>query len=133
MPTPTVTNFEARSYELDPYGHLNNAVYVNWLEQGRLDYLRARGESYTSIPDRLGVWVVVVRQELDYRAQVEMGDRLALTTQIEHLGNSSFRFDQRLRFEDGRAACDAKVTMVCVDGAGKSAPMPAELRGLLEK
>ena len=42
MTTPTTVPVEARSYELDPYGHLNNAVYVNWLEHGRLAFLRAR-------------------------------------------------------------------------------------------
>jgi acyl-CoA thioester hydrolase len=129
-PKESVTDVEARSYELDPYGHLNNSVYVNWLEHGRLCYLRDRGESYMSVPEKFGVHIVVVRQEIDYRIQVQLGACLAVATSIEHLGGSSFRFHQEIRFPDGRIAAAGKVTMVCVrDGA--AAPMPDALRTIL--
>ena len=130
MTKPAVTRVEARSYELDPYGHLNNSVYVNWLEHGRLCYLRDRGESYTSIPEKFGVHVVVVRQEVDYKIQVQLGDHLEVASHIERIGGSSFRFHQEIRFDDGRVAAVGKVTMVCVaDGAAQ--PMPDALRGIL--
>ena len=130
--TPSVTDVEARSYELDPYGHLNNAVYVNWLEHGRLCFLRDHGESYMSVPEKYGVWIVVVRQEVDYRAQVGLGDRLRLASEIERFGGSSFRFRQTITFEDGRPAAEARVTMVCIDADGAATPMPEELRRALE-
>jgi len=130
--TPSTTEVEARSYELDPYGHLNNAVYVNWLEHGRLCFLRDHGESYTSVPEKYGVHVVVVRQEVDYRAQVRIGDRLVVTSFVERFGGSSFRFDQRIAFPDGRTAAEAKVTMVCVGADGIPAPMPEALRKALD-
>ena len=129
-PSETVTSVEARSYELDPYGHLNNSVYVNWLEHGRLCYLRDRGESYMSVPEKFGVYIVVVRQEIDYRIQVEIGACLEVGTRIERIGGSSFRFHQEIRFGDGRVAAEGKVTMVCVrDGA--AVPMPDALRTIL--
>ena len=130
--TPSVTEVEARSYELDPYGHLNNSVIVNWLEHGRLCFLRDRGESYTSIPDKFGVHVVVVRQEVDYRIQVNLGDRLEIRSEIEHFGRSSFRFHQEFRYADGRIAANAKVTMVCVGPDDRAAPMPDALRRILD-
>jgi len=130
--TPSVAEVEARSYELDPYGHLNNAVFINWLEHGRLCYLRDRGESYTSIPERFGVHVVVVRQEVDYRAQIQLGDRLAVRSSIERFGGSSFTFAQSITFADGRAAADGKVTMVCVGADDRPQSMPAELRAILD-
>ena len=129
--TPSVIGVEARSYELDPYGHLNNAVFINWLEHGRLCYLRDRGESYTTIPERFGAHVVVVRQEVDYRAQIRLGDRLTVTSGIERFGNSSFTFAQSIAFPDGRAAADARVTMVCVGPDDGPIPMPEELRAIL--
>ena len=129
---PSVTEVEARSYELDPYGHLNNAVYVNWLEHGRLCFLRDRGESYISIPDRYGVHIVVVRTEVDYRSQVNLGDRLRVRSEIEHFGRASFRFHQEIRFPDDRIAANAKVTMVCVGRDEAAVAMPDELRRVLE-
>ena len=132
MTTPNRVEVEARSYELDPYGHLNNAVFVNWLEHGRLAFLRDRSMSYTSIPDELGVYVVVVHTDIAFKAQVLLGDRLQVTSSIVRFGNTSFAFDQKITFPDGRDACRATVTMVCVDGEGRPIPMPVELRRRLE-
>ena len=129
---PSVIEVEARSYELDPYGHLNNAVYVNWLEHGRLCYLRDRGHSYTSVPETFGVHVVVVRQDLQYKAQVRLGDRLRVTSRIARIGRTSFTFSQEIGFPDGRRAASGEVTMVCVGADGASAPVPEGLRRLLD-
>ncbi|MFI5403802.1 MAG: acyl-CoA thioesterase, partial [Planctomycetota bacterium] len=127
-----VVEVEARSYELDPYGHLNNAVYVNWLEHGRLCYLRDRGHTYTSVPETFGVHVVVVRQDLQYKAQVRLGDRLSVTSRVARLGRTSFTFAQEIAYADGRVASSGEVTMVCVGRDGASAEIPAGLRRLLD-
>ena len=131
--TRSETEIEARSYELDPYGHLNNSVYVNWLEHGRLCFLRDRGESYTSVPEKYGVHVMVVRQEVDYRIQIGIGDRLRISSEIEKFGRTSFRFHQEIRYADGRIAANAKVTMVCVGPDDRAAPIPDALRVALDR
>lgn len=123
---------EARSYELDPYGHVNNAVYVNWLEHGRLVYLRDRGLTYTSIPETYGVHVVVVQLSVAYRAEVKLGDRLDVATRIVRFGTSSFTFAHRIVSAQGtgaavRTVAEGDVTMVCTAG-GRSVPMPHGLR-----
>jgi acyl-CoA thioester hydrolase len=129
---PSVVEVEARSYELDPYGHLNNAVYVNWLEHGRLCYLRDRGHTYTSVPESFGVHVVVVRQDLQHKAQVRLGDRLSVTTRILRFGRTSFAFFQEITYLDGRLAASGEVTMVCVGEDGSAMPIPPGLRSLLD-
>ena len=133
MTEPSVVEVEARSYELDAYDHLNNAVYVNWLEHGRLCYLRDRGHTYTSIPDHFGVHVLVVRTDLSYRRQVRLGDRLRIVTRLARLGRTSFAFRQEITFAaDGVVAADGEVTMVCVGPDEKARPVPAGLREVLE-
>lgn len=129
---PSVVEVEARSYELDPYGHVNNAVYVNWLEHGRLCFLRDRGHTYTSVPETFGVHVVVVRQDLQYKAQVHLGDRLSVTTRILRLGRTSFAFFQEVSYPGGRVAASGEVTMVCVGRDGAAEPIPSGLRSLLD-
>jgi YbgC/YbaW family acyl-CoA thioester hydrolase len=128
---PTTTRFEARSYELDPYGHLNNAVFVNWFEHGRLCYLRDRGLTYMSVPADFGVRIVVVQQDITYRAEVNLGDELDLATTIERFGNSSFTFRHELTFAAGGVAGLGKVTMVCTKD-GRSTSMPDALRAKLQ-
>lgn len=132
MTAPSTREVEARSYELDPYGHLNNAVYVSWLEHGRLGYLWDRGHSFYSIPEAFGVHVVVVHTDLSYKAQVRLGDRLRIKSRIVRFGTSSFTFGQEISFPDGRVAASGTVTLACVGPAGASAPMPPDLRKLLD-
>ena len=124
---PSRYDVETRSYEIDIYGHVNNAVYAQWLEHGRLVWLRDRGMTYTSIPETFGVHIVVVSLRLDYRIEVELGARLAIVTDVVRLGNSSFTFAQRIEFADGRVSAEAEVTMVCTRD-GRSAPIPPEFR-----
>lgn len=131
MTPPNVTRFEARSYELDPYGHLNNSVFVNWFEHGRLCYLRDRGMTYTSIPETHGVRIVVVQQDVTYKAEVRLGDVLDLTTTIARFGNTSFTFEHTLATEDGVVASVAKVSMVCTGEGGQATPIPPALRAAL--
>ena len=42
---------DVRSYELDAYNHVNNAVYLNYLEYARMEYLRRIGFDYVFLID----------------------------------------------------------------------------------
>ncbi len=127
---------EARSYELDAYGHVNQATHVLWFEHGRLVFLRERGMTYTSIPDVYGVHVMVLRQDVTYRGQIHLGDQLRMTSQITRFGRTSFTWSQTLHRadadDDAAPVTVAEVTMVCVGADSAAAPMPDELRGRLE-
>jgi acyl-CoA thioester hydrolase len=131
MAEPTTVEVEARSYELDPYGHLNNAVIVNWLEHGRSAYLRERGLSWMTLPEEYGLRVVVVRQDISYKAEVHLDDRLTIESRVARFGNTSFVFAQEIRFGDGRAAASAEITMVSVDDDGRPVRVPDPLRDRL--
>jgi YbgC/YbaW family acyl-CoA thioester hydrolase len=125
------TEFEVRSYELDAYRHVNHAVVASWFEQARLCWLRDRGLTYESVPESHGVHVVVVRQDVTYKRQLRLGERLVATTRVVRVGTSSFTFDHVLALADGGAvAATATVTMVCVGPDGSSTPVPHALREL---
>ena len=128
MTEPDRIEVEARSYELDPYGHVNNSVFVNWLEHGRLCHLRERGMTWSSLPDQFGVRAVIVRMEIDWRAEVKLGDRLTIESRIEKSGTSSFTFRQNIVFPDGRPAADGVAVMVVTRPEGGSVPIPDGLR-----
>ena len=132
MSEPNRVELEARFYELDPYGHLNNAVFVSWMEHGRLCYIRDRGMTWTSVTDEYGVRLILVRIAIDYRAQVALGDRLVVESGITRFGNSSFTFSQRVLFPDGRPAAEAEAVMVVTGENGRPTPIPAPLRERLE-
>lgn len=130
-PAPTIVQVVARSYELDPYGHVNHAVYVNWLEHGRSAWLAARGTSFQKIPGEFGVHVLIVRLAVDFRAEIRQDDRMVVSTRLERVGSSSFTFAQRIDHAGGPVAAEAAAVMVAARD-GRAVPIPPAFRTLLE-
>ena len=131
MPHVHVSRFEARSYEIDSYRHLNNGVYLAWFEHARLQYLQSLGFSYDLFADRKQ-WIVVARTEVDFRQPLHAGDVVELSTEVMALGRSSVRFRQQMRrLQDGRPveppACEAQTVMV-FSADGRSIPIPDDFR-----
>ncbi len=122
-----------RSYELDSYNHVNNAVYIKWLEHGRCKLLQDHGLDYTSIIDRWGVRVMTVRTEIDYKHQLELGDRVRVSTSVERFGNTSSSIDHKIirRGAPDELAAQAKVVIVFTDAdANTPVPVPTPFREL---
>lgn len=72
-----------RFRDCDPYGHVNNAVYLTYLENARFALWKAQ--------DVRGV--ILARAEVDFRAQATYGDELEVRVRLEGLGRSSFRYE----------------------------------------
>ncbi|MGH7540625.1 MAG: acyl-CoA thioesterase [Gemmatimonadota bacterium] len=129
------TTVQVRSYELDILGHVNNAVYLNWLEQARLAALEELGLGVEALIDR--EWLSnVVRIEIDYRRPARFGDRLRLLTWVERLGRTSLSLGHRIlregEGEDAAPTADARVVVVWLDAGGRPTPIPREVRERLE-
>jgi len=131
------SRFRVRSYEVDSYGHLNNGVYVNLFEQGRLDYLMSLGFSYDGFAERQE-WIVVGRTEVVFRKPVHSGNELVVVSEVEGLGRTSARFDQRMYIagvdglESGEIVCQANTLMVFSGVGGGSTPIPDDFRAAVE-
>jgi len=108
-----------RSYELDPYNHLNHGVYVNWFEDARERFLRLEGRTWNWYPENEDLWFVVVNVDCDFVFPAVGGDELTLRTRLGKLGNRSLSFRQSLIRGDGQVLGRAKVTM-CFTKNGKA-------------
>ncbi len=132
--------FEARltvrSYECDSYGHVNNAVYLNYLEFARMEALFQEGFTLEQMK-RDGYLVVIRRIEIDYKYPVTMGDDLVIKTYVEKSGKTSGTFVQQIfKEEDQRLVADARVTWVFTNLAGKPISIPPVVRqafGMVEE
>lgn len=127
------TSIRVRSYELDAFGHLNHAVYLNHFEEARVRTLESVGHPLQDLLDR-GGGVHVVRIEVEYRRQVFLGDRLRIRTRVDEVKRSSIAVVQEaLRpGEDGQeVACRARVVWVWVDDTGRPRRVPADVRDAL--
>jgi YbgC/YbaW family acyl-CoA thioester hydrolase len=118
-----------QSYECDANGHVNNAVYLNYLESARVGFLRAGGASYRELRDK-GFSLVVVRICIDFRGEAHMEDPLLVVTEPVKKRFTGGIFSQKVFREEAagpRLIAEAEVTWVCVDGRKRPTKIPAFL------
>jgi acyl-CoA thioester hydrolase len=80
-----VAHFRVRNHELDSLGHVNNATYLNYLEQAAIDHAAAAGFSEERLREIGGVFVAR-RHEIDYLQPARAGDWLRVVTWPVELG-----------------------------------------------
>jgi acyl-CoA thioester hydrolase len=111
--------------DLDPYGHVNNAVYLTYFEWARallwFDLTGRRG------PRDLDF--IVARAECDFRRQLGI-EPIEIATRVADIGTSSFAFVYEIRKNAGsEVAATGKVVVVLFDWARQSKrPIDDELR-----
>ncbi len=125
----TETEIEVRSYELDSFGHVNHAVFLNYLEHGRFDLLRAVGIPPESLPER-GLGVYVVRLEIDYVKEARVGNRLLVRSRAEEFRRTTMVLVQEivLASEPDTVLARARVTAVWVGPDRRPTRVPVEVR-----
>jgi acyl-CoA thioester hydrolase len=122
-------DFKVRDYELDMQGIVNNAVYFNYLEHARHEFLLAKGVDFAALA-RDKVNLVVVRSEMDYKASLTSGDKFQVTVQFEQLSKLKFGFRQQvIRSSDQKLMLEALVTGVALNAQGR--PFVPDLLALL--
>jgi acyl-CoA thioester hydrolase len=120
------TTVEVRWRDLDPMGHVNNAVYFTYLEQARAHYLREVG-FVSGAPSGMGF--ILAEASCQFKAPLQLGERVTIHTRVSQLRNSSFIFEYRAEAEDGRLVATARTVQVCYDyQAQRSVPVPDEWR-----
>lgn len=104
-----------RSYELDSFGHVNNAVYLQYFEGARNDYMLQRGIAFQDFKD-WGIFPVLYRSELNYKLQARADDRLIISGVLEFNGKARFTIDHTiLRRGDDTEVCSARLSFAFVD------------------
>lgn len=126
---PHETNLVVRSYECDEYGHVNHAVYLNYLEHARVEYLEAVGLPYRLLR-REGWGVVISEIHIRYRSPLLPGERLTILTQPLEVGTVSGVFQQDI-LVDGQLRASARVRWAFVDRMGRPARLSEEQRQAL--
>ena len=127
----TIFNIEIakRFKDLDPYDHVSNATFLDYVMEARVRVYRQLGLSERGVMGQ-----VVVRQEIDYLRPISFSlTPLVARTWFTHLGTSSFTMQTQL-MDEGDLAADAKSVMVCFDkDAQSSRPVPDEFRRVIEE
>lgn len=121
------SRLRVRSYELDAFGHVNHAVFFNYLEQARFDALEAGGFPAAELARR-GWSVVVVHAEADFRREALQGDELRVLTRVARARRTSMRIEQSVvREPDGEPVAEGAVVAVWLGPDGRPMAVPAEV------
>lgn len=107
--------FTARPEHIDELGHVNNAVWVQWIQQVAV----AHWESVADPAHRDSYFWVVVRHEIDYLRAACEGDQIAARTWVGEAPKGA-RFDRLVEFigPDGKTCVRARTVWAIIDRAG---------------
>lgn len=111
--------FKVRDSECDLQGVVNNAVYQNYLEHARHEFLLESGISFAALA-RKNINLVVVRAELDYRYPLRSGDRFWVGLNVQQVSRVRLDFLQDIyRFGDEKLILNAKITTTSLNERGR--------------
>jgi acyl-CoA thioester hydrolase len=118
------TDIQTRFGDTDALGHVNNASFASYAELGRLDFLAKLGGSVRSL--------ILASLYIDFRRQVNLGDRLHIESWVSKLGRSSMTIEQAI-YANAEKAADVSSVVVHFDYAtNKSKELTEEIRALLD-
>ena len=107
--------------DLDVFGHVNNAVYLTYLENARIGYLR----EVLSIESFEDLLVILAKVRIDFRSRASLGEVLEIGARVSRIGTKSFDLDHEVRGPDGRLVAVASTTLVTFDYRGDTTmPVP---------
>jgi acyl-CoA thioester hydrolase len=117
---------DVRYRDLDPFGHVNNAVYLSYLEAARIAYWM----DLTGSRDVRRLDMILARVEVDYRSPVYYGERLQVAVWCSSIGQTSFVLESRITEQKSeRLVAESKKVLVYFDhAAGKPKALPPEIR-----
>ena len=115
--------------DLDVFGHVNNAVYLTYIENARIGYLR-EVLGVESLEDLL---VIVAKVNIDFRSRASLGEVLEIGARVSCIGTKSFDLDHEVRGPDARLVAVASTTLVTFDyRSDTTMPMPDLWRERIE-
>ena len=125
-----VRELTPRFRDTDAMGHINNAVYVTYLEVARQNYWQALDaeSDYRRVP------FILAGVKIDFRSEALVKETLTLAIRCGWVGNKSFGFEYEIREKTTRRlVVEASSVQVCYDYEVKtSMAVPPELRRRLE-
>lgn len=129
---PHQTPIKVRGYHLDLYGHVNNARYLEFLEEARWTFFEEHGDLPWFLAS--GLALVVVNINIDYRRPALMNEELAVSTGVAEIGRRSAVMRQKVTLAGtDTVVAEADVTFVVYDGqAGRAVELGGRLKELLE-
>ncbi len=122
---------EVQSYELDFFHHVNNSVYLNWMESARVFFLKEKGISFEDFLSMEAV-PVVASAHLEFKRPAYIGDRISVHTWISGRKRVAMTIAYELYNQKAELIHTGDTVLVFVDKNGKAANIPDRYLALLK-
>src|SRR3712207_470897 len=120
---------EVEFRDIDGMGHVNNAVYLNYLESAKIDYFR-RVLGLTKL-EEMGI---VGDVRITYRSPAFLGETLSIGARVARVGTKSMEWEFEVRGPDGRLVAEAASAHVAFDyGPRATVAVPDDWRRRIEE
>ncbi len=119
---------EIRYGDLDPQGHVNNAKYLTYMEQARIQYIKNLGLWKTN--SFLDVGIILAEARVTYRVPIQYGIEIKVGVRVSRLGNKSLDMEYSLQDSDtGREMANGSSVLVAYDyRSQQTIPIPDDWR-----
>lgn len=126
-----ITEHRVRYSDTDHFGVVYYARYLDWFEAGRTEILRAKGVTYSEL-EKKGFFAPVVEIKVNYFKPARYDDIVEVETSIEHIGNSSIKFNYKVfNKKTKELLAEAYTVNVFINKDMKSVRIPEEVRRVL--
>ncbi len=130
LKAPFHVKIKPRYRDLDTLGHVNNAVFITYLEIARTEYF----SKYFTVEDPRNFPFVVAHVSINFRRPITMHDIVECYIAPTRIGNSSWTFGYVIKNVNGAVHADATSVQVHVNPATKTPiPLTAEMREIFER
>jgi acyl-CoA thioester hydrolase len=128
------TPIQIRFFDMDAFGHVNNAKYLTYFEEARIKYL-----------DDIIHWhygwskegIIMARAEVDFLLPATFNDKISILTRSSHIGNKSFTLEYKMikRDADQEIIFASAKTVVVMYNYEKntSIPVPEDWKAAIRK
>ena len=126
MPFSVEVPVTVRWRDFDALGHVNNAVFLTFLETGRDRFFHSLvGDTFLDL--------VLVRLEIDFKAEIPMGaEEVLVTCRATDIGRTSMRTTEQILLPGGDLAAQSQTVIVARDATTRSSrPWTDEERAVL--
>jgi len=122
------TDIQVRFRDIDPLYHVSHTVYLDYMQQSRLEFseeVLSLGESPYD--------TVVAHVEIDYEDEVTRDDDVTVEARITDVGSSSFTMTYAIVADGTRAAIGESVQVLIEEETGEATEIPPEWRETFER
>lgn len=127
-------DLNVRFMDLDAMQHVNNARYLNFLEESRIDYSQKVLKQFNDIKS---FNAVVARIEIDYLRPIQFGEKITVYTRVSKIGTKSFHFESIIsseKHENHQVVAKAHQALVNINiKSGESEIIPNDIREKIEE